>query len=101
MAEDTTMVLHSGHPSNSIGVLKSTDDWEHWTQINDGLPPNTDIRSIGMDPSNPSVLYVGTLQEDHRRGEMGANRTTLRAVACLGFSSWCVDQFRRLSPRAA
>jgi len=48
------------YAATGIGILKSTDDGEHWTQVNNGLPPNTDIRSIGMDPSNPRILYVGT-----------------------------------------
>jgi len=53
------------YAATGIGVLKSTDGGENWTPINSGLPTHpsnndNDVRSIGVDPSNPSVLYVGT-----------------------------------------
>jgi photosystem II stability/assembly factor-like uncharacterized protein len=48
------------YAATGIGVLKSSDGGDNWTPANNGLPTNTDIRTIAVDPSNPSVLYVGT-----------------------------------------
>jgi photosystem II stability/assembly factor-like uncharacterized protein len=50
------------------GVLKSTDRGAHWTQINGNLPPVSTssgliwplIRSVVVDPSQPSTLYIAT-----------------------------------------
>ncbi|MGB6974253.1 MAG: exo-alpha-sialidase [Terracidiphilus sp.] len=50
------------------GVWKSTDEGVKWVNITDGkLPgPSSSIGTIAVAPSNPSVLYVGTGEDDIR-----------------------------------
>jgi photosystem II stability/assembly factor-like uncharacterized protein len=48
------------YAATGIGVLKSSDGGDNWRPVNNGLPANTDIRTIAVDPSHPSILYVGT-----------------------------------------
>ncbi|HEY2796591.1 MAG TPA: YCF48-related protein [Thermoanaerobaculia bacterium] len=57
-------VTPAGTPS--VGIFKSEDAGGHWTSISDGLiDPTTgaeplDVSAIAIDPTNPSVLVIGT-----------------------------------------
>ena len=43
------------------GVFKTTDGAHSWAGANQGLPANDRlITALGLDPSNPSTLFVGT-----------------------------------------
>lgn len=50
------------------GVWKSTDDGLVWKNITDGKlnSPSASIGAIAVAPSNPSVLYIGTGEDDIR-----------------------------------
>ena len=39
-------------------IVKSTDAGETWNAINDGLPPDTFILSLAIDPMTPSTVYA-------------------------------------------
>jgi photosystem II stability/assembly factor-like uncharacterized protein len=45
----------------SWGILKSTDGGENWIAFNLGLPRNTTISSLALDPITPSRIYAGVL----------------------------------------
>ncbi|MBS1705249.1 MAG: hypothetical protein JST40_05205 [Armatimonadetes bacterium] len=48
------------HPNATgpLGVFRSTDGGETWTQLTNGLPSQT-ATDVAIDPSNPQVLYAG------------------------------------------
>ena len=41
------------------GLLKSTDGGQSWNTFKVGLPPNTSINALSVDPITPSRIYVG------------------------------------------
>ncbi len=54
------------------GVFKTTDDGENWTSIFEDYP-TASIGDIGLDPSNPDILWVGTGEANiFRSGMAGA-----------------------------
>ena len=51
-----------------IGVLKSTDAGNRWTQINNGLT-NLFVGYLEMHPGNPEILFAATgMNQQHRYG---------------------------------
>ena len=51
------LVFNDGHQVG--GVFKSPDGGMTWNDANNGLPPNSGIYALTIDPTNPSTLYVG------------------------------------------
>ena len=41
------------------GVFKSTDSGAHWTAANTGLPADTNINTLAIDPQTPATIYAG------------------------------------------
>jgi photosystem II stability/assembly factor-like uncharacterized protein len=42
------------------GLWRSTDAGAHWTNLTDGKLPRVAVGAIGLDPSRPNDIYVGT-----------------------------------------
>jgi photosystem II stability/assembly factor-like uncharacterized protein len=53
------------------GVFKSTDGASTWQAIIDGLPPETQVGALAIDPIAPSTLYAGTGSCDVDMGCIG------------------------------
>ena len=49
-----------------VGVLKSTDGGESWTQVNNGLK-NLYVGSLYMHPEDPDILLAGTGNNQYRQ----------------------------------
>ena len=47
--------------TKSLGVLKSTDDGAHWEFVTNGLIADLNINTVAIHPSNPNIVYAGTL----------------------------------------
>jgi photosystem II stability/assembly factor-like uncharacterized protein len=49
-----------GHPqaTGPVGVFKSTDGGESWTQLTNGLP-NLSATDIAINPAQPNIVYAG------------------------------------------
>ena len=43
----------------SWGILKSTDGGQSWNTFTVGLPPNSNINGLAVDPITPSRIYAG------------------------------------------
>ena len=48
----------TGQPDTPAKLFKSTDGSAHWNQIPIGLPSNTEITSLVVDPATPSTIYA-------------------------------------------
>ncbi|MCP4696032.1 MAG: hypothetical protein GY862_04165, partial [Gammaproteobacteria bacterium] len=46
-------------PGEEKGIYKSTDSGAHWSLVNPGLP-ELKIRTLGITPVSPAILYAGT-----------------------------------------
>lgn len=47
--------------SQTLGVLKSTDNGENWIAVNTGLPPAAlNVRTLLLDPQREGHIYAGT-----------------------------------------
>jgi len=57
-ASTSPRTLYAGAPAPA-GVFKSTDGGMNWSTTNSGLT-NTDIKSLLISPTNPSIIYAGT-----------------------------------------
>ncbi|MEO0404902.1 MAG: hypothetical protein AAF193_08530, partial [Bacteroidota bacterium] len=55
------MVVFAGAPSG--GLWRSYDGGYHWESNTDDLP-TLGVSSIGFDPSNPDIVYIGTGDRD-------------------------------------
>src|SRR5262249_51235718 len=44
------------------GGFKSMDGGASWDAVNSGLPPSWGIRTLAIDPQNPSTLYAVIVQ---------------------------------------
>ncbi len=60
-------ILYAG---SGGGVHKTTDGGNHWIAVNQGLhdpffgpPPVADIRALAIDPSTPSTVYAGSMDD--------------------------------------
>ena len=47
-------------PRRGGGVFKSTDGASTWNAVNTGLPGNTSVTALAIDPTTPSTLYAAT-----------------------------------------
>ncbi len=51
--------------TNDGGVFKSTNGWEAWSAVNNGLPYNGTyiewVRTLAIDPATPTTLYALTI----------------------------------------
>jgi len=45
----------------SFSVFKSTDGGSTWSVVNTGLPINTPVTALAIDPTIPTTLYAGTV----------------------------------------
>ena len=57
----------SGTPGG-VGIIKSTDGGETWTQVNNGLQ-NLYVGTLFMHPENPDILLAGTGNVQYHEGE--------------------------------
>jgi Tol biopolymer transport system component len=81
-------------PSNSAivyaggteGVLKSTNSGASWTPMNSGLTPRP-VRSIVIDPTNTSIIYVCAGTTANSRVYKSTNSGTSWALASTGLPS--------------
>jgi photosystem II stability/assembly factor-like uncharacterized protein len=48
-----------GNPNTEAKIFKSVDGAAHWSQFPIGLPENTAIHALVIDPTTPSTIYVG------------------------------------------
>jgi photosystem II stability/assembly factor-like uncharacterized protein len=53
----TGSVPQPGKPPSAV-LLKSTDGGESWNALDSGLPPNSNIRSLVIAPSTPSMIFA-------------------------------------------
>ena len=63
-AEKDPMTIYIGFATG--GLWKSTDGGNHWHSEFDNLP-NESIGAIGIAPSDPNVVYVGTGEANNRQ----------------------------------
>ncbi len=45
------------------GAFKSTDGGDTWNAANTGLPDNSSVTALAIDPNTPSTLYVSSYSE--------------------------------------
>jgi hypothetical protein len=82
----TKIVVHPKSPStvfasshryrvNSLnGVFRINDGGQTWTPINGGLSPDErQVSSLAMDPTNSSIIYIGTLRGVFKSIDGGQN----------------------------
>ena len=69
-SEKDPMLIYAGFATG--GVWKSTDGGNHWKSLWDNMP-NESIGSIGISPSNPDVVYVGTGEGNNRQSSSIGN----------------------------
>ncbi len=63
-SEKDPLLLYLGFATG--GLWKSTDGGNHWQSLFDSMP-NESIGSIGIAPSDPNVVYVGTGEANNRQ----------------------------------
>jgi photosystem II stability/assembly factor-like uncharacterized protein len=63
-SEKDPMLLYVGYATG--GLWKSTDGGNHWRSQFDNMP-NESIGAIGISPSDPNVVYVGTGEANNRQ----------------------------------
>src|SRR5207247_1808037 len=57
------LAVGPSYATSTDGVFKSVDGGETWQAVNTGLFrgfPKVFLTSLAIDPTNPSILYVGT-----------------------------------------
>ena len=73
------------YATTNNGVFKSTDGGANWTQADSGLGSMaTEVFSLAIDPSNPAILYAGTLGG-------GVLKSTNAGQGWIGASSGLAD----------
>src|SRR5438270_9195 len=63
-SEKDPMIMYVGFPTG--GLWQSTDGANHWKSMFDNMA-NESIGSIGIAPSDPNVVYVGTGEANNRQ----------------------------------
>ena len=58
-----TDVVYAGTSTGGLGIFRSINGGETWTQFNDGLPFEPDFRGLAIAPSAPTMLYGGLFEE--------------------------------------
>ena len=69
-SEKDPMLLYIGFATG--GLWKSTDAGNHWHSLFDQMP-NESIGAIGVAPSDPNVVYVGTGEANNRQSSSIGN----------------------------
>jgi photosystem II stability/assembly factor-like uncharacterized protein len=62
IAEVSGSIKESILTKGGYGVYKSTDGGFNWSLSNSGLPANSSIRRLTMDPTNPNTIYASLNQ---------------------------------------
>ncbi len=64
------------------GAYKTVNGGSSWQMINNGIPPNTSIRSMALDSIHPNVLYLGTDSSFlFKSTDAGANWTNITSTS--------------------
>src|SRR6266481_8591233 len=63
-SEKDPMIVYVGFATG--GLWKSTDGGNHWKSQFDNMP-NESIGAIGLAPSDPNVVYIGTGESNNRQ----------------------------------
>ena len=66
----------------------------NWVALNNGLPDNTGVQVLALDPINPSTLYAGTSFEVRmfKSTDMGANWSELsNGLTDLAVNALAID----------
>ena len=69
-SEKDPMIVYVGFATG--GLWKSTDGGIHWHSLMDNLP-NENIGAIGLAPSDPNIVYVGTGEANNRQSSSIGN----------------------------
>src|SRR5438309_10167205 len=69
-SEKDPMIIYIGFATG--GLWKSTDGGIHWRSLMDNLP-NENIGAIGLAPSDPNIVYVGTGEANNRQSSSIGN----------------------------
>lgn len=83
--------------SNQYGIVKTTDQGAHWSQVNTGLPNDGStydaFYTLAMSPGNSSTLYVGTGANGvYTTSNGGSNWSSIRGnLPAIPMASLAVD----------
>lgn len=61
------------------GLFKSADGGGSWNSLNLGLPPNSSIDAVAVNPQNPSTLYVGSVYGIFKSTDGGSDWTPVNS----------------------
>ncbi|MGH8066046.1 MAG: WD40/YVTN/BNR-like repeat-containing protein, partial [Candidatus Entotheonellia bacterium] len=61
------------------GLYRRAADGGEWQSLTEGLPPDPQVRSLLMHPSNAAILYAGTHRGPYRSDDRGEHWEALEA----------------------